>query len=144
MEGCLPSAPKCPMNFTLFVMGIVAEKSIISITSPSCSCFLHSSNCIAYQWKWNRCIDMAFTDSMNLVNNCARGPLYLILSMTHFFLVSLSPLSKSMYCHWCQVTCLLQSTSEFSFIMDSCSIFIGPHFLQCLKIQSRCVLFIPF
>ena len=135
MEGCLPSAPKCPMNFTLFVMGIVI--TITSITSPSHSYFLHSSNCIACQWKWNRCVDMAFTDLMNLVSNRAKGPLYLILSMTHFFLVSFSPLSKSMYCHWCHITCLLQSTSGFCFIMDSCSVFIGPHFLKCLKIQSR-------
>ena len=86
MEGCLPSAPKCSMNFTLFVMGIVGGE--INIASPSRSCFLHSLNCIACQWKWNRCKDMAFTDWMNFVSNRARGPLYLILSMTHFFLPS--------------------------------------------------------
>ena len=136
MEGCLPSAPKCPMNFTLFVMGIVVEKSIINITSPSSRCFLHSSNCIACQQKWNRCKDMAFTDWMNFVSNHASSPLYLILSMTHFFLPSFSPVSKSIYCHWCYITCLPQYTSGFCFIMDSCSVFIAPHFLQFLKMQS--------
>ena len=98
---------------------------------------LHSSNCIACQWEWNRCKDMAFTDWMNFISNRARGPLYLILSMTHFFLPSFSPVSKSIYCHWCHVTCLLQSTSGFCFIMDSCSVFIAPHFLQFLKMQSQ-------
>ena len=37
MEGCLPSVPKCPMNFTLFVMGIVGGESIISLpVAASC------------------------------------------------------------------------------------------------------------
>ena len=120
MEGCLPSSPKCPMNFTLFVMG----------------CFLHSLNCIACQRKWNRCKDMAFTDWMNFISNRVRGPLYLILSITCFFLPSFSPVSTSIYCHWCHITCLVQFTSEFCFIMDSCSVFIALHFLQFLKIQS--------
>ena len=113
----------------------MVEKSIISITSPFHSCFLHSSNCITCQWKWNKWVDMAFTDSMNLVSSCARGPLHLILSMTHFFLVLFSPLSRSMYCHWCHIT-LLQSISGFCFIIDSCNVFIVPHFFQFLKIQS--------
>ena len=133
IEG-LPSAPKWPMNFTLFVMGIVGGEIH---TSPSCSCFLHSSNCIACQQKLNRCKDMAFTDWMNFISNHARGPLCLILSMTHFFLPSFSPVSKSIYCHWCHVTCLLQSTSGFCFIMGSCSVFIALHFLQFLKMQSQ-------
>ena len=120
---------------------------------PSPSCFLHSSNCIPCQQKWNRWVDMAFTDSTNFVSNCLRGLLYLILSMTHFFLVLFSPLSKSMYYHWWHVTCLLQSTSGFCLELilamyllhhifaiskDAVTIVISNNF------TISCVIFIPF
>ena len=94
------------------------EKSIINITSPSCSCLLHSSNCIACQRKWNRCKDMAFTDWMNFISSHARGPLYLILSMTHFFLPSFPQYLKVYVMHQQDRLLLSQLRLTFPSSMD--------------------------
>ena len=98
---------------------------------PFWSCFLHSSNCMACHWKWNKWVNNLSADEQNTASSDNNWPMYKTLSNFFFSFFSLFTVF-----HWCHVMDFSQlMVSLFSLAIFSCS-FVFPHNLQSQKMHS--------